>query len=402
MAINQMKIDSTIAKAAKSYVRDYLVSHLDENFQFHNLEHTETVVKAVNAICQETGIDEHGRRILQVAAWFHDVGYTERMENHEDVGARLAEKFLAEHLVDQNDIEMVKNCIIATHYPQHPLNTIEEILCDADMFHLAEKKYIGRSQLLRNEWAATRGKEFSDLDWVRVNIAFLDKHSYHTEFCRVNLEKEKQKNIKKLRALELELASREPKENVLIPEHKKAKPARQPEYGRGVETLFRIASGNHMQLSGMADNKAHILLSINSIIISVVLSVIAKKLDEGSYLIYPTLLLLLVCLISIVFAVLTTRPKLSKKHEALTAVNSRDTNLLFFGKFHHLEEEAYQSGVRELMVDRNFLYQTLTRDIYYLGKVLAVKYRYLNIGYMVFMYGLILSVCAFGVSFFYN
>jgi len=65
-----------------------------------------------------------------------------------------------------------------------------------------------------------------------------------------------------------------------------------------------------------------------------------------------------------------------------------------------LEEETYQSGIRELMVDRNILYQTLTKDIYYLGKVLAVKYRYLNIGYMVFMYGLIVSVFAFGVSFF--
>jgi HD superfamily phosphodiesterase len=75
-----MKRDSTIAKAAKAHVRDYLDNHLDGRFEFHNLEHTETVVKAVNAICQETGIDEHGRRILQVAAWFHDVGYTDRME----------------------------------------------------------------------------------------------------------------------------------------------------------------------------------------------------------------------------------------------------------------------------------------------------------------------------------
>jgi len=65
-----------------------------------------------------------------------------------------------------------------------------------------------------------------------------------------------------------------------------------------------------------------------------------------------------------------------------------------------MEEETYQSGIRELMVDRNILYQTLTKDIYYLGKVLAVKYRYLNIGYMVFMYGLIISVFAFGISFF--
>ena len=395
-----MRIDSTIAKAAKAYVRGYLATGLEKRFEFHNLGHTEAVVEAVNAICNETAIDEHGRRILQVAAWFHDLGYTERMENHEDVGASLAEKFLESHGVNQSDIDMVKNCIIATHYPQHPLNNIEEILCDADMFHLSQKKYFDRSQALRNEWAATRGKEFSDLEWIRINIAFLDKHSYHTEYCRVNLEKIKQKNIKKLRALESELASRESNEIGLLPAQKKIKPVKQQEYGRGVETFFRIASGNHIKLSGMADNKAHILLSINSIIISVVLSVLAKKLGEGSYLIWPTFILLLVCLISIVFAVLTTRPKLSKNKSRPHTLNDQDVNLLFFGKFHQMEEETYQSGIRELMVDRNILYQTLTKDIYYLGKVLAVKYRYLNIGYMVFMYGLIISVFAFGISFF--
>src|SRR5690242_1579797 len=127
-----MRIDSTIAKAARAYVREYLARGLDGKFEFHNEAHTETVVEAVNTICQEIAIDEHGRRILQVAAWFHDLGYTQRMENHEDIGAALAEKFLETHGVDQTDIDMVKDCIIATHYPQHPLNTIEEILCDAD------------------------------------------------------------------------------------------------------------------------------------------------------------------------------------------------------------------------------------------------------------------------------
>ena len=122
-----MRIDSTIAKAAKTYVRGYLATGLDTKFEFHNLNHTEEVVEAVNTICNESAIDEHGRRILQVASWFHDLGYTERMENHEDVGAALAEKFLETHGADQSDIDMVKNCIIATHYPQHPLNNIEEM-----------------------------------------------------------------------------------------------------------------------------------------------------------------------------------------------------------------------------------------------------------------------------------
>jgi hypothetical protein len=53
----------------------------------------------------------------------------------------------------------------------------------------------------------------------------------------------------------------------------------------------------------------------------------------------------------------------------------------------------------EMMRDKEYLYKTLTKDVYYLGKVLAVKYRYLNIDYTIFMCGLIASVFTYGISF---
>lgn len=102
---------------------------------------------------------------------------------------------------------------------------------------------------------------------------------------------------------------------------------------RGVETLFRTASRNHMQLSSMADSKAHILLTISSIIISIVISLLTRKLEESPYLILPTSLLLVVCLITVVFAVLTTRPKISRGVFTREQVARREANLLFFGNF---------------------------------------------------------------------
>jgi len=170
---------------------------------------------------------------------------------------------------------------------------------------------------------------------------------------------------------------------------------------RGVETFFKTASRNHMQLSNMADNKAHILLSINSIIISIIISVLAKKLEQSPYLVFPTALLLLVCLVSVVFAILTTKPKVSKGVFTEEQVEKREANLMFFGNFHRMDLETYTWGIKELMQDNNYLYSSLTKDVYYLGKVLAIKYRYLNIGYKVFMFGLIASVLAFGICFYY-
>ena len=400
-----MKINSKITEAAEKYVTAFLAANLDTKFVYHDINHTRDVVKAVREICDESKIEKHEKNILLVAAWFHDTGYTKIIDQHEDAGAVIAEEFLKEYAVDQADIDIVKSCIIATHYPQYPLTPGEKILCDADMMHLSSKSFMKKADLLREEWVLSRDKTYTDEEWIDLNIQFMSYHQYHTEYCKKNREAKKAKNIQKLVAIN-QLPERESntdiiEENRALEILKKNKKSKEKEFGRGVETLFKIASGNHMRLSGMADNKAHILLSINSIIISVVLSVLAKKLTESSYLIVPTFLLMLVCLTTIVFAVLTTRPKVSKNDITEEQMNNKEVNLLFFGHFHQLEVKAYEGGVREMMHDNDYLYKTLTRDVYFLGKVLANKYRYLNIGYMIFMYGLIASVIAFGVSFFF-
>jgi len=168
---------------------------------------------------------------------------------------------------------------------------------------------------------------------------------------------------------------------------------------RAVDTFLKTTTRNHMQLSSMADSKAHILLSINSIIISILISMVGKKLEQNSYLIIPTALLLCTCLVSIVFSVLATQPKVSTGMFTREQVLSKDANLLFFGNFYKMDLKTFNWAVREVMNDNDYLYNSMTRDIYCLGKVLAVKYRYLNIGYKVFMFGLIASVLAFGISF---
>ena len=108
---------------------------------------------------------------------------------------------------------------------------------------------------------------------------------------------------------------------------------------------------------------------------------------------------LLLFAVPVVFAVLTTKPKISKGIFTREQVARREANLLFFGNFHNMDLSTYDWGVKEIMNDKEYLYSSMTRDVYYLGKVLAGKYRYLNVGYKIFMYGLIASVLTFAVSF---
>lgn len=393
-----MKINNQIVTEAAVYVSEFLSANLNKEIYYHDFFHTFSVAQATEMLSDICNITKNEKRIVLIAAWFHDTGYTKKSIDHEMESAAIAEQFLRKHEIDEEEINAVKNCILATKYPPKPATLLEQIICDADLHYISEASFMDRSNLLRKEWAA-EGKNYTDKEWHESNIKFLTDHNFQTEYCRKYFTEGKQKNIKKIKAKLEEINKSVAYNKKLKPETDTQKKEKQQRPERGVETFFRIASGNHMKLSDMADNKAHILLSINSIIISVVLSFLVKNLSEIPYLVLPTVFLLTVCVVTTVFAVLTTKPKISKGVFTADQIHNREVNLLFFGNFHSMGYESYEWGVQEMMNDKHYLYKSMTKDIYFLGKVLVKKYRYLNIGYKIFMYGLIASVFAFGFSF---
>ena len=178
----------------------------------------------------------------------------------------------------------------------------------------------------------------------------------------------------------------------------KVKQAKELTPTRGIETMFRTTSKNHMELSAIADNKANIMISINSIILSVMVSVLIRKLEEYPHMTVPAVLLTIVCLTTIVFAVLATRPNVSKgKFKRIDIVN-KETNLLFFGNFHRMALKDYQWGMKEMLQDADYLYGSMIKDIYFLGVVLGKKYRLLRMSYTIFMYGFVLSILGFIIA----
>jgi hypothetical protein len=171
---------------------------------------------------------------------------------------------------------------------------------------------------------------------------------------------------------------------------------------RGIETMFRTTSHNHVLLSSMADNKSNILITINSIILSVVVSVLVRKLEDNEYLIIPTVLLVSVCLATMVFAILATRPNISKGKFKREDIKNKRTNLLFFGNFYGMEIENYEWAMKEMMRDGDYLYGSMIKDIYYLGKVLGQKYKYLRISNNIFMFGFVIAILSFVIAMLYQ
>ncbi|MDQ6890242.1 MAG: DUF5706 domain-containing protein, partial [Bacteroidota bacterium] len=171
---------------------------------------------------------------------------------------------------------------------------------------------------------------------------------------------------------------------------------------KGIQTMLRLTSENHLKLSDMADHKANILISVNAIIISVILSVLLRKLQEEPYLTIPTVIFLIAAVTTIIISILATRPKISEGTFTPEDIAQKKTNLLFFGNFHKATYEQYNAAMRQMMLDTDYLYGSLIKDIYYLGVVLGRKYRLIRLAYNIFMIGIIVSVIAFALAAYLN
>lgn len=417
-----MSMDSQLLlQEAERFVVHFFATRVSPSFLFHNIDHTQEVVRSATLLADYYLLPEEDRQILLLAAWFHDTGYSSGNARwHETVSKEIATDFLQQHQVDAAVIEKVGNCIMATQWPQCPTNLTEQILCDADLFHLGTDQFDEKNKLLRKELNTLFDKKLSKKEWRQRNIQFLQQHRYFTDYARKNLQPVKQQHLQELLAKE-----DDPQEGIPVQANKtlpvKPEEAVAPDNAgkanegkakqekmkadrteRGIATMFRIMSENHVNLSQMADSKANIMISVNTIVMSIMVSVLLGKLQFYPEYIVPTIILLLVCLSAIVYAILATRPNITKGTFTEEDIKNKKVNLLFFGNFYNMSLPEYDWAMKEMMNDRDYLNSSMVKDIYFLGVVLARKYKYLRISYNIFMFGLILAILAFAIAFLFS
>lgn len=392
-----------ILSAARNYVTELITHQVKPLFVFHNIEHTEGVAEASSQMAEYYQLNADDRFVLMLSAWFHDTGYSSgHVEGHEEAGVQIATKFLQEHDADATTIQRVTSCIQATRMPQSPISQIEKILCDADLAHLAAEDYKAANLLLKQERENLIGQKISKKEWRKSNIKFLEGHQYFTDYGKEFLEPKKLENLAALRKKSQDKDEVEEFTEVYpyLPAGTSAKDQKQLQRNtqRSIQTMFRIVSSNHMRLSSMSDNKAHIMITVNSIIISIVISVLFGKLSSYKEFVIPACLLLAVCVTSMSFAILATRPSISGGRFTEEDIRNKRTNLLFFGNFFRMEMEDYQHAMSQMIKDGEYLHNSIVKDIYFLGVVLSKKYRYLRISYTIFMWGVIVAVAAFAIA----
>lgn len=395
-------METALITKARAFAEETFNNTVFDRLTYHNLAHTRDVVNAAEIVGRESALSPDEMESVIVAAWLHDIGYVNGGHDHEATAAEMAQQLLAQWGAPARKAMEVADAIRSTRMPQQPENMVSKVLCDADLFRLSQDDHLRHSHKLREELEAQKGESIPEQEWLRTTLEFLQRHQYHTPYGKTVLEREKKKNIRELRKALGEPVVSEKKleelESELVRLQAKLERQKNLKPDRGVETMFRTTSHNHILLSDMADNKANILITINSIILSIVVSVLVRKVEENMDLVIPTIILVAVCLTTMVAAILAIRPNISTGRFNREDIKNKRTNLLFFGNFHGMEIENYEWAMKEMMKDGNYLYGSLIKDIYYLGKVLGRKYKYLRLAYNIFMFGFVLAIISFVVA----
>ena len=157
---------------------------------------------------------------------------------------------------------------------------------------------------------------------------------------------------------------------------------------------------NHIKLSEMADRKANLMISINTIIVSITISAYVRRFDAPGNLLIPSLLLLAVCLVTIVISLIATKPTITRAAKQTPTSGNDPGDLLFFGNYTRFTADEYRHHLRKLLRNEEDLYNSLIDNVYAQGQVLTRKYRLLKFAYQFFMIGFPVVVIIAAVTLF--
>ena len=159
---------------------DKLKAGLRSTLYYHGLHHVIDVLNAAEMIGEKERISDSEMELLKVAVLYHDSGFIVDSVDHESRGCAMAEETLPGFGYNNKEIETICGMIMATKYPPHPNNLLEEIICDADLDYLGRDDYYKISETLFKELSHF-GLLKDEQDWNKLQEKFLSGHRYFTK-----------------------------------------------------------------------------------------------------------------------------------------------------------------------------------------------------------------------------
>lgn len=385
--------ETPLVTAARAHVLQLWNAQHDARLVFHNFAQAAAVADQAAAIARAEGLPEADRELVQIAAWFHNIGYLYEPRQAAETSAIRAEFFMVEQKCAPEKIERLRQTITAAFAPTKTELETARVLHDAIRAYDWAETYDTRSPLLRLEQELLSGQAPDPAAWpeyVRKQLQepFLTasaKQTYEPALAARLLELHRQSDAPATPP------AKKKKGEQTAPE-RFDRLARRP-LRSSIQTYFRANYANHIRLSAIADNKAHIMISVNSILLSVAISLLTYQTftNRNPLFILPIILFLVTSLSSLIYAVLSSKPRVT----SFMPHPQQPASPVFFGSFIHLSLDQYEAAVDEMLRDGRLLFGNMARDLYFLGHVLDKKYKLLTYSYTIFMMGFVATVGAF-------
>ncbi|WP_421765090.1 Pycsar system effector family protein [Ekhidna sp.] len=381
-----------ILKKAESYIQDIFSSY-DEILPFHNIRHIEEVVEVASELGKASDLDGEELEVLLLVVWFYFSGFPKEPKKFISHSKAYLEDFC-----DENGYTHKEEVLLLLVEDQTSNSSKQaKLLHDSLISYKGRKRFFRKAELMRLERKSLFNQAYTEYDWEQRMFMMLVKCVFLTDAAKEAYRKRRIKNISKQR-------SRANKAFKLTTRKKTGK-----EFGRGIDTLYRANYNNQISLSSIADGKANMMISINTIILSVIVTLSGAGFTmSGTFLVdhlrftVPVFILLIGSLISVVFAVISARPKVTNQELDMEMVEKNKSSLLFFGNYLQIPLQDYVGHLSDLKESQQKLYDSMSVDMYFLGKVLQTKYKWLTWSYNAFMIALILCVVSFTFIFFYT
>ena len=319
-------MSKTIIEKSREYISTLLSEKLTKDYTYHDLQHTLGVKDWCDRLGKDSNLTKEDQEILTLAAYFHDVGFTQVYDGHELVSQTLARNFLEKHQYPEHAILQILNCIEATRVDKQPTSKIEAILKDADLNSLGTKAFFDNNDNLRYEWGKVCNDYYSEIEWLKNNLDFLEQHFYYTDEAKALLGSGKKANLKKIKKMLK-------KEQQALKEQEKARLSKLISGNRSAQMMFKTSLRNHIDLTNIADNKANIMLSLNTLLIGGIMTYGINILEDNPVIGPPIVILLITSLLCIIFATMATRPIKMTGQSSIENIKRGKANLFFLEIF---------------------------------------------------------------------
>ncbi len=359
----------------------------------HNFSFAEKLSDHILHLGILNNMEEHNILAPQIAAYMLILGYQDNYQTAWELAIPYAKEFCQIEEIDEELKDKIAYTLFALNKNGDPISQEAQLFFDAlNSFLWIEHKQ-DLLPLLKTERQLKLNEHLEEVEWEEQLLRYmLDIRFYQSESNKIYQDRlsfyisEQSEKLQKIQRKLINSADARPFVQV-----EKRVPT------SGIQTFFRTNYRNHINLSAIADNKANIMISVNAVLITVIISILSYKnlteIEPGVF--FPAIIFLFFGLASLTMAVLASRPKITSHLDPTKAKQGLSKKLIFFGNFVKLNEAEYEEALDHMFKDSSLLYSNLSADLYNLGKVLDKKYKLLAASYNLFLIGFAITVLFF-------